>query len=1197
MIMGGSQYCADDETAIEAYQLRADVCANVSAPAKPRLFSDSIAFDEKDTEGLDQPHNDPLVINLTIYDFNIARVLIDTGSSVDVIFRKTLERMKIDLSTIKGRPKPITGFSGETTMTMGTIRLPVQAGNVKHMVDFTVSDHPAIYNIAEGRVEEERPTCEPVISVCIDEQHPERCVEIGATLDEDLKKKLVAFLRKNVNTFAWAAEDMPGIDINVTSHELNVDPTFKPIKQKRRKLGPERAKAVNDEVERLLRVGSITEVKYPDWLANPVVVKKKNGKWRVCVDFTDLNKACPKDSFPLPHIDRLVEATAGNKLLTFMDAFSGYNQILMHPEDREKTAFITDRGCYCYKVMPFGLKNAGATYQRLVNKMFQDQLGKTMEVYIDDMLVKSLEEKDHISHLEACFSQLNLYDMKLNPTKCRFAVTSGEFLGYLVTHRGIEANPKQIDALIQMASPKNKREVQRLTGRVAALNRFISRSTDKCLPFYNTLRGNKQFEWSDKCEEAFRQLKEYLATPPILAKPVTGEPLFLYIAISETAVSAVLVREERGEQKPIFYVSKTLTDAETRYPQLEKLALSIIMASRKLRPYFQAHTIVVLSTFPLRSVLHSPSQSGRLAKWAIELSEYDIEYRGRTCNKSQVLADFLIELPEDQMQKEIRPGIWELHVDGSSSKNGSGVGIRLASPTGEILEQSFRLGFKASNNEAEYEAIIAGMRLAQGLNIEHVHAFCDSQLVTSQFSGEYATKDDRMEAYVKVVRDLASTFEEFTLTRIPRGENVDADALANLASASAPPKDPALKRVIPVEFIECPSIQQSTALAISTRSQIARQEKALAESLETSPKDMEMTEAAEETESTHPPITTPITEADNPSEKDHDQDASVPMETDGEPEYGCDKPWIDQIRAYIVSGELPCNKWEARKLQKQAARYVLLDENIYRCGFSGPLLTCVEGQEARQVMEEVHSGSCGNHSGGKALAIKIKRHGHFWPTIVNDCIKFSAKCEKCQRHAPKIHQPTEKLSSVTSPYPFMRWAMDIKRLDAKKGRWADELEGVLWSHRTTPKRGTGETPFALVYGTECVIPPEITSPGPRRRLLPEHEDLNDSLLFDELDFLNERRSQALIRIANYQNAAARYYNSKVRVRRFREGDLVLREVFQNTAERNAGKLGANWEGPYKVTTVVRPGVYELATMAGKPILHSWNAKHLKRYYH
>ena len=207
-----------------------------------------------------------------------------------------------------------------------------------------------------------------------------------------------------------------------------------------------------------------------------------------------------------------------------MDAFSGYNQIMMNPHDLEKTAFITDRGTYCYKVMPFGLKNAGATYQRLVNRMFSEQLGKTMEVYIDDMLVKSLDEHDHVSHLEECFARLNLHNMKLNPAKCRFAVASGEFLGYLVTCRGIEANPKQINALIEMVSPKTKREVQRLTGRVAALNRFISRSTDKCLPFYDTLKGNKKFEWTEECEKAFQQLKHYLATPPVLAKPVEGEP-------------------------------------------------------------------------------------------------------------------------------------------------------------------------------------------------------------------------------------------------------------------------------------------------------------------------------------------------------------------------------------------------------------------------------------------------------------------------------------------------------------------------------------------------------------------------------------------------------------------------------------------------------------------------------------------------
>ena len=184
---------------------------------------------------------------------------------------------------------------------------------------------------------------------------------------------------------------------------------------------------------RLLTAGFIQEVYYSDWLANIVLVKKTNGKWRMCVDFTDLNRACPKDSFPLPRIDQLVDSIAGHKLLTFMDAFSRYNQIKMAEEDQEKTAFITSQGLYCYKVMPFGLKNAGATYQRLVNKMFSKQIGRNMEVYVDDMLVKSKEELAHLDDLIEIFAMLKQYQMKLNPGKCIFGVTSGKFLGFMVS--------------------------------------------------------------------------------------------------------------------------------------------------------------------------------------------------------------------------------------------------------------------------------------------------------------------------------------------------------------------------------------------------------------------------------------------------------------------------------------------------------------------------------------------------------------------------------------------------------------------------------------------------------------------------------------------------------------------------------------------------------------------------------------------
>ena len=227
---------------------------------------------------------------------------------------------------------------------------------------------------------------------------------------------------------------------------------------------------------------------YPDWLANVVMVKKANGKWCICVDYTDLNKACPKDSFPLPKIDQLVDATSGHKLLSFMDAFLGYNQIQMALEDEEHTAFITERGLYCYKVMPFGLKNAGATYQRLVNKIFQNQIDRNMEVYVDDMLVKSLEAGEHIKDLREAFATLKKHQMKLNPTKCAFGVASGKFLGFMVTQRGIEANPEKIRAILDMKHPSSKKEVQKLTGRVAALSRFISKSAERCLPFFKVLR-------------------------------------------------------------------------------------------------------------------------------------------------------------------------------------------------------------------------------------------------------------------------------------------------------------------------------------------------------------------------------------------------------------------------------------------------------------------------------------------------------------------------------------------------------------------------------------------------------------------------------------------------------------------------------------------------------------------------------------
>ena len=210
-------------------------------------------------------------------------------------------------------------------------------------------------------------------------------------------------LRQNHDVFAWAHSDMKGIHPSITSHRLNVLPTARPIRQKVRRFHPDRQKIIRNEIDKLLEAGFIREVDYPDWLANVVVVPKKEGKWRVCVDYTNLNNACPKDSFPLPRIDQIVDSTAGQGMLSFLDAFSGYHQIPMSPADEEKTAFMTPHDLYCYRVMPFGLKNAGATYQRLMTKIFKPLIGHTVEVYIDDIVVKAKSERNMSSTCKKFF--------------------------------------------------------------------------------------------------------------------------------------------------------------------------------------------------------------------------------------------------------------------------------------------------------------------------------------------------------------------------------------------------------------------------------------------------------------------------------------------------------------------------------------------------------------------------------------------------------------------------------------------------------------------------------------------------------------------------------------------------------------------------------------------------------------------------
>jgi hypothetical protein len=283
----------------------------------------------------------------------------------------------------------------------------------------------------------------------------------------------------------------------------------------------------------------------------------------MCVDYTNLNKACPKDPFPLPRIDQVIDSIAGCELLSFVDAYSGFHQIPLYEPNQIKTYFITPYGAYCYLTMPFGLRNAGATYQRSMQKCLHDQIDKNVQVYVDDIVIKTKESKTLIDDLRETLANLRRFRMKLNPAKCTFGVPAGKLLGFLVSSRGIEVNPGKIRAIERMKPPVNLKEVQKFMGCLASLSRFISRLGEKALLLYQLMKKSDTFVWTTQADASFKELKQMLSTVRVLASPMPREPMLLYIAATNRVVSAVVVgeREEGGKtvQRPVYYLSEVLS--------------------------------------------------------------------------------------------------------------------------------------------------------------------------------------------------------------------------------------------------------------------------------------------------------------------------------------------------------------------------------------------------------------------------------------------------------------------------------------------------------------------------------------------------------------------------------------------------------------------------------------------------------------
>lgn len=444
-----------------------------------------------------------------------------------------------------------------------------------------------------------------------------------------------------------------------------------------------------------------------------------------------------------------------------MDGFLGYNHIKMALEDMEKTSFITPWGTFCYQVMPFGLKNVGATYQRAMTTLFHDMMHKEIEVYVDDMIAQLATEEDHIEYLLKLFQRLRKYKLRLNPNKCTFGVRYGKLSGFIVSQKGIEVNLDKVKAIREMPVPKTEKQVRGFLGRLNNISRFISQMTETCAPIFKLLRKDQGCVWTEDCQKAFDNIKEYLLEPPILIPPVEGRPLIMYLTVLEDSMGCVLGQQDETGRKEsaIYYLSKKFTDCESRYSALERTCCTLAWAAKRLRQYMIRHTTWLISKMDLiKYLFEKPVLNGRIGRWKMLLSEYDIEYRTQKAIKGSVLAEHLAHQPisdyqslnfdfpdEDVMflkEKDYdellpkegpEPGSkWGFIFDGAVNAYGRGIGAVIVTPQGTHLPFIATLMFDCTNNMAEYEACIMGLEEAINLSIQILDIYGDSALAIDQ---------------------------------------------------------------------------------------------------------------------------------------------------------------------------------------------------------------------------------------------------------------------------------------------------------------------------------------------------------------------------------------------------------------------------------------------------------------------------------
>ncbi|XP_019155153.1 PREDICTED: uncharacterized protein LOC109152024 [Ipomoea nil] len=751
------------------------------------------------------------------------------------------------------------------------------------------------------------------------------------------------------------------------------------------------------------------------------------------------------------------------------------------------------------------------------------------------------------------------------------------------------------------------------------------------------------FIWDEACKNAFESIKSYLMKPPVLTAPVHGRPLILYISAQDCSVGALLAQEnDKGKENALYYLSRMMTLNELKYSPIEKLCLALVFAIKKLKHYFEAHTIRLVSKAnPVKYVMAKVVLSDRLARWYLLFQQFEIIYVPQKSVKGQALADFLADHPipaewelsddlpdEDVLVIEVLPP-WKMYFDGASHREGAGAGVVFVTPEGEVLPYSFTLTEQCSNNVAEYQALILGLEIAADMKQLRINIYGDSKLIINQVLGLYEVKKAELVPYNNYAKILMQWLGDVTIEHVPRKENKQADALAALASTIAHPAariQVCQRWVVPPIFNEDGSVDETVELPTASVYDIGKDD------------------------------------------------------------------WRQPLIDYLTDGKLPEDPRKRVDIKRRTPRFIYYKETLYRRSFDGIFLRCLGEEEALQAMQEAHSGVCGAHQSGPKLHFHIKRMGYYWPTMVKDCIDYARRCQACQYHANFIHQPPEPLHPTVASWPFDAWGLDVvgpitpkssaghayilaatdyfskwaeavalkevkkenvadflrvhivyrfgipryiltdngkpfdnklmdkicklfdfkqrnssayyaaanglaeafnktlcnllKKVVSKSKRdWHDRMEEALWAYRTTYRTPTQSTPYSLVYGVEAVLPLERQIPSLRLAIqegLTDEE--NAKLRLAELEALDEKRLQAQESLECYQARMSRAFNKRVRTRSFQIGDKVLAVRRPIIVTRKTGhKFTSRWDGPYVILEVYTSGAYKLISEDGLKI--------------